>query len=106
MKEKMIVEELILVNARCEGDPDLGPYADFLRRKLGDRATVTVIEMADCTDFSEIPPELIQRVAGQEIKGIPVVILNDKILMSGRLPNWMDSFEIIEKAMADASRVS
>lgn len=100
------MDELILINALCEGDPDLGSYADFLRRKLGDRATVTMIEMADCTDFSVIPPELIQRVAGQEIKGIPVVILNDKILMSGQLPNWMDSFEIIEKAMADSARTS
>jgi hypothetical protein len=100
------VDELILVNALCEGDPDLRSYADFLRRKLGDRATVTLIEMADCADFSAIPPELFQRVAGQEIKGIPVVVLNDKILMSGQLPNWMDSFEIIEKAMADSARAS
>lgn len=98
------MDELILINALCEGDPDLGSYADFLRRKLSDRATVQMIEMADCTDFSVIPPELIQRVAGQEIKGIPIVILNDKILMSGKLPNWIDSFEIIEKAMADQAR--
>ena len=93
------MDELILINATCEGDPEIGAYADYLRRKLGDRATVQLIEMADCTDFSAIPPELFQRAAGQQINGIPIVMLNDKILMSGRLPNWMDSFEIIEKAM-------
>lgn len=100
------MDEVVLVNALCEGDPDLGSFAEFLRRKLDQRATVTMIEMADCTDFSAIPPDLIQRVAGQEIKGVPVVVVNDTIVMSGRLPNWMDSFDLVEKALADSARAS
>ena len=100
------MDKLTLINAACDGDPDLGSFAEFLCRKLGDRVAVEMVEMADCTDFAAIPAELIQQLAGQQIDGIPVVVLNGEVVMSGRLPNWMESFEKIEKAMSAPTRTS
>jgi len=100
------MHELILINAPCEGDPDLGKYAEFLRRKLDGRARVEMVEMESCTDFGAIPPALIQQLTGQRIDGLPVVVLNGVVLASGPLPNWMDSFEMIEKAMGAPVRIS
>lgn len=100
------MHELVLINARCEGDPEIGKFADFLRRKLDGRAEVDLVEMETCTDFAAIPPELASRLMGQQITGIPVVVLDGTVIASGALPNWMDSVELIETAMRAPARMS
>jgi hypothetical protein len=100
------MHNLVLINAGCEGDPEIDKFADFLRRKLDNRAQVDVIEMATCTDYGAIPAPLIEKLIGQPIGGLPVVVLNGKVLASGPLPNWMDSLDMIELAMTTPVRVS
>jgi hypothetical protein len=93
------VHELTLINACCGGDPALGDYADFLRRKLGGRAQVELVAMGSCSDLSAIPAALREKLIGQRIDGVPVVVLDGKVVASGPLPNWMDGYEAIVAAM-------
>jgi hypothetical protein len=100
------MHELILINARCGGDPELGRYAEFLRRKLADRAQVEMLELESCEDISAVPSSLIAQLMGQTITGLPVVVLDGKVLSSGPLPNWMDSFEMIRAAIESQVRTT
>jgi hypothetical protein len=93
------VHELILINACCGGDDGLESYAGFLRRKLDGRARVELLALGSCDDLSAIPATLIKQLTGQQIDGVPVIVLDGRVLASGPLPNWMDTFEMIEEAM-------
>ena len=86
------MNELTLINACCGGDPELGSYAEFLRRKLDGRAQVELLAVGSCSDLSAIPPSLREQLIGQRIDGVPIIVLDGKVLASGPLPNWMDSF--------------
>ena len=94
------MHELTLINACCGGDPDLDDYADFLRRKLAGRAQVELLALASCSDLGAIPAALREQLIGQRIDGVPIIVLDGRVLASGPLPDWMESFEIIEAAMA------
>ncbi|WP_042411243.1 hypothetical protein [Streptacidiphilus carbonis] len=100
------MHEIVLINARCEGDPEIGKFADFLRRKFEGQAQVEVVEMETCTDYAAVPPALIEQLAGQQIDGIPVLVLNGRVLSAGTLPNWMDSLETITAAMRAPARTA
>jgi hypothetical protein len=93
------VHELTLINACCGGDDGLESYAEFLRRKLDGRAQVELLALGSCSDLSAIPPALIKQLSGQKIDGVPIIVLDGRVVASGPLPNWMDSFEMIEAAM-------
>jgi hypothetical protein len=93
------VHELILINACCGGDDGLESYAEFLRRKLDGRARVELLALGSCGDLSAIPAPLIKQLTGQKIDGVPVIVLDGRVLASGPLPSWIDSFEMIEQAM-------
>lgn len=93
------MHELTLINACCGGDPNLDSFAEFLRRKLAGRAQVELLALASCSDIAAIPASLRDQLIGQRIDGVPVVVLDGKVLASGPLPDWMESFEMIEAAM-------
>lgn len=100
------MHELTLINACCGGDPELGSYAEFLRRKLGGRAQVELLALGSCSDLDAIPASLREQLIGQRIDGVPLVVLDGKVLSSGPLPNWMDSYEMIVAAMGAQARTS
>jgi hypothetical protein len=103
------VPHLTLINACCGGDPDLDSYAEFLRRRLAGRAEVELLSLGSCNDAGEtveIPPALREQLLGQQIDGIPIIVLDGKVLASGPLPNWMDSAEMIEAAVGVESAFS
>ena len=95
--------QLTLINACCGGDPDLDSYAEFLRRRLAGRAEVELLSLGSCNDpgapGDEISSALREQLMGQQINGVPIIVLDGKVLDSGPLPNWMDSVEMIEAAV-------
>lgn len=97
------MHELILINACCGGDSELDGFAEFLQRKLAGRATVELLALASCSDLGAIPASLREQLIGQRIDGVPVLVLNGRVLASGPLPDWMASFEIIEAALGAAA---
>ncbi len=94
------MHELTLINACCGGDTDLGSYAEFLQRKLEGRARVELLALGSCSDISAIPAELREKLIGQRIDGVPIIVLDGRVLVSGPLPNWMDSYDMIETAIS------
>lgn len=100
--------QLILINGCCGGDPDLDSYAEFLRRRLAGRAEVELLSLGSCSDVDSgaIPPALREQLMGQRIEGIPVIVLDGKVLASGPMPNWMDSVEMIEAALGVEAALS
>lgn len=100
------MHELTLITACCGGDSGLDGYAEFLRRKLDGRVQVDLLALGSCSDIGAIPPALRQRLAGQRIDGVPIVVLDGTVVASGPLPNWMDSLEAIEAAMQAQARAS
>lgn len=73
----------------CCGPARTGELADFLRRRCG-WADVREFDLADDSAQPPAPPEFIQLLVTQGDAALPILLLDGKVVSSGRVPNFLE----------------
>ena len=85
-------------SAGCCGGSASGSLVSFLQRKFKDQARVEVVTMHDGAARVTVPAALLMLMSEHGDASLPAVLVDDKVVAHGRLPNFMEAVALVTGA--------
>ena len=98
MKSIQIFEQ----SAGCCGPNQSASLLSFLERKFRDVAQVTAFDLAHVAN-APVPPALVDLLLNAGESALPALVVDQKVVCSGKLPTFLEAVTLINAASNAAS---
>lgn len=95
--------ELYERSGGCCGPSASGSLVSFLQRKFKNEADIKVHDVGKPDAKLVVPPALVMAMAEQGEACLPAIVVDGRVVSTGRLPNFMEAVTLISGNSASAA---